>query len=276
MSTEAEMETEEIERRDRIRWTKPPRRIVLTYTAAFITAEIVGLLGSINLQSILEALFAFAAVNQAVFGYRTQRTAGLVMAALFSSRLLTLALPPLNISLPTHIFIIGLAGILVAYIATWVIGQDLSSGRTEEGFPLKRPLVSKGFTALITAASSLPIAWIGHALLDPQDIPIDPLMSSATLAFVIAAGCISVGALGEELLYRRLVAAMVQHTGQSQTPFISATLFAATYLATQNVGFVILMFFAGAFFAWSCERTGSLAPVVVAHAVASVLILLVL
>lgn len=273
---QAEQPPESVERRKTYSWFQGPRRLVLAYTVAFVVSEFCGALISIELQAILDALLILAAVNQAAFGFRTQRTAGLVMAALFSTRLTVLTLPPLEVSLPTLVGITGVIFTLVAYIATWVIEQDISSGRSQEGFPLKPPLVSKRFTAFITTLSSLPIAWLGHQLLDPKPFLINPMLSSTTLPLVIAGACLAVGALGEELLYRRLVAAMVQHTGHSQTPVISGVLFAASYMGTRNLTFVVFMFVAGAFFAWSCERTGSLKPVVAAHAIASILIFLIL
>lgn len=264
------------ERRQSRSWLSSPRRVVITYVVLFVIAEIVGAFFSVMGQAFITAGLAFFAVNQAVFGYRTKRTAGLVMATLFSSRLMTLTLPLAGVSTPTRAAIVGAAGCLVSYAAIWVLSQDVRSGRLSEGFALRPALISRRFTSALTVISGVPIGFAAHAILDPPPLLLDPIIDSASLPILIAVASLSVAALSEELLFRRLVAAMVQHTGQSQTPFISGILFAASYLATQNALFVALTFLAGTFFAWSCERTGTLKPVVAAHAMASVLVFVVL
>lgn len=265
-----------IERRQHRGWWQAPRRTVLVYLVLFIAAELIGAYVDITAQAYLTAGLAFFAANQAVFGYRTKRTAGLVMAALFASRLMTLTLPTAGISTPTRAALIGLSGCLVMYSAMWVLGYDIRTSRATEGFTLRRPFVNKGVTAALTVVSGVPIGFIAHQLIDPPALLIDPLLSSTTLPLVLAAGGLILGAFSEELLYRRLVAAMVQHTGQSQTPLVSGALYGATFIGTHDLRVIALMFAAGAFFAWSCERTGSLKPVVAAHAIASVLVFLVL
>lgn len=256
-------------------WLSRPRLVVVLYTAAFVATELIGAYRSPLLQAVLLALLAFAAVNLAVFGRQDSRSASVVMSALFAVRLATIALPTPDVSVTTETSMVGAIACVVAALAIWSMGkQDPVS--TTDGLTLKKPFVSKNFTAAITIASGLPVGWLAQKFLDPVPLPIDPVFGSTSFPWLIAAGALILGALGEELLYRRLVAAMVQDVAKSQTPIISALLFAATYLGTRDLGFVVLALVAGAFWAWSCERTGSIKPVVVAHAIASILAFLIL
>ena len=264
------------DRRQPKSWTDSPRRIVIAFVIAFIYAEVVGAFFSIPAQAALDAAFAFGAVNYAIFGWRTTRIAGLVMAALFTSRLLVLTLPATDIAVTTRIGIIAGLSIGLAYIATWVLSVDISSGRSNESYPLRKPLVSRSFTAAATILSGFPIGFIAYLLLTPAPLAVQDLFGSAILPWAVAVGAIGLGAFGEELLFRRLVGTMVRHAGGSQTPWISAAIYGSVFLATMNVGVIALMTAAGALFAWSCERTGSIRPVVIAHAIAGILLYVIL
>jgi membrane protease YdiL (CAAX protease family) len=265
-----------VDRRARRRWWQLPRSLVLAYTVLFVAIEAIGAFIDINVQVGLEAAAALLAVNHAVFGYRTQRTAGLVMTALFTSRLATITLPLDDASLTTRAGVIGAMTIFIVMLTTWVLRTDVSTGRTNEGFPLKRPLLTPSFTAAVTVLAGFPLGWAGSQLLAPHALAIQPIHGYQGIPWAIAVGCLLVSATGEELLYRRLVAAMVQHTGQSQTPIISALLFGATFFGTHNAGFIALAAAAGGFFAWSCERTGSIRPAIASHFIISVLVFVVL
>lgn len=267
---------EKVDRRERRGWFADPKRTVLVYVIAYVVSGALGAFVDVTIQAVLDAIFALAAVNHAVLGYRVKRTTGLVMAAVFTTRLMVVTVPATGVSLPTRTAIVASASILVAYVATWVLSHDVSIGRTDEGFPLKRPFLTRGFTSAITVASGIPIGWAAHAILSPSPLVLRSLHGSTALALLIAAFCLVIGALGEELIFRRLIAAMVQHTAQSQTPFISAALFAAAYLGTRNPAFIALTFVSGALYAWSCERTGSIKPAVTSHAIASLLVFVVL
>jgi membrane protease YdiL (CAAX protease family) len=265
-----------IERRRSRSWLDVPRRTVLFYMVLFVIAELVGAYVNIVAQAALDAIFAFMAINQAVFGRRTQKTTGVVMAALFTTRLMVITLPAADVSLPTRTAMVGAASCLVAYLATWVISHDIQKGRAQEGYSLKKPLISKTFTEIVTVLSAIPIGFAAYEILEPNPLFVNSLMSSTALPLVLAGAGLCIGALGEELVYRRLTAAMVQHAGQSQTPLISGILYSAAYMGTRNWAFVGLMFVVGSFFAWSCERTGSVRSVVAAHGLASLIVYLTL
>ena len=275
MSEQVEVTTQS-DRRIKHSWFDDPRRTVLFYVAAYIISGVIGAFISPIIQAILDAIFALIAVNHAVLGYRVKRTTGLVMAAIFVTRLMVVTIPATGVSLPTRTAILAFASILVAYVATWVLSHDVATGRVDEGFPLKRPFLTRGFTSVITALSGIPIGWAAYLILDPEPLHLQPLLGAEWIALAIACGCLILGALGEELIFRRLVAAMVQHTAQSQTPFISAAIFAAAYLGTRDAAFVVLAFAAGALYAWSCERTGGVKAAVASHAIANLLVFVIL
>lgn len=264
------------DRRRQREWWEVPRVLVPLYTVAFVLIEVLGVAVGVEAQAIAEAVAALVAVNHAVLGHRTQRTAGLVMAALFTARLTSFVLPSTTLSTPARTVVVGAVSVLTCYLAGRVLRTDIATGRADEGMPLKRPLVSASFTSAITVLSGFPMGWIGYQLLGPEKLDIHPLAGTEALPWVLAIGALLVGAIGEELLYRRMVAAMVAHTARSQTPLFSALLFGASYLGTQDIGFVALTTVAGGFFAWSCERTGSIRPTVIAHFIASVLVFVVL
>jgi membrane protease YdiL (CAAX protease family) len=268
--------TDSDERRAVRPWTSSPRRLVPAFCAAFVASEAIGAFVSIPLQAVADAVMAFVAVNTAIFGYRTKRTAGLVMAALFTSRLVTLTLPATHIASTTRMGLIGVLTVLVAYSATWVLGVDITGGRSDEGYALRPPIVSRSFTAALTVLSGFPIGWLAYDALKPDRLLIQSSAGGTALPWAVVVASIAVAAIGEELLYRRLVAAMVQHTGQSQTPLFSALIYGSVFLGMHNLAMVGIMTLAGFFFAWSCERTGSIKPVVTAHIIASMLFYVVL
>lgn len=263
------------ERRRVYSWLDDPRRTVVLYVAAFVVIEALGAYVSIALQAVLTAVAAFISVNLAIFGYRTKRTAGLVMAAIFTSRLTAITLPAAGVSIWTRTALVAITTVLVAYIATWVLGLDIASGRVDEGFPLRKPLLSRRFTTLLALLAGFPVGWAAHRLLDPDSLVVAPI-AGADLPWLGVVGAFAIGALAEELLYRRLVAAMVQHTGQSQTPVVSGVLFGAAYLGTRNLLFVGLAFATGTLWAWTCECTGSIKGPLLGHFIVSLLTYVVL
>lgn len=269
-------DSDPLERRRSRGWLETPRKAVVFYTAAFVVTEAIGAFVSLELQAVLGGLLAVLSLNFAIFGYRNQRTTGMVMAVLFSVRLFTIVVPFVDISLPARTAIVGLATVFAIYLASWVLSNDVMSTRAREGLPLKKPIVSAQFTTALVALSGIPIGFAAHELLQPDPLVMRPLLGLTALAWAVACLWLIVGALGEELLYRRLVTAMVQHTAMSQTPWISAILFAATYLGTRNAGFILLVFLTGAWFMWSCERTGRIRGPVIAHAIANLLVFVIL
>jgi hypothetical protein len=262
--------TDFTERRRPLTWLSRPRRIVILYVIAFVISEAVGVWVNLTTQAIADALLAFLAVNTAIFAYRTQRTVGVVMSALFTMRLVTIALPMNDISLPTRAALIGLLSCIVSYLATWVLGRDVESGRADEGFRLARSFLPRRSLIWLTVAAGVPLGVIAYEILQPRPLAIDAVANSTTLPILAAMIGLSIGATGEELLYRRVVAVMVHHTAQSRTPFISGILWAATYLAFEDWRMVVFAFVTGSAFSWTCERTGTVKPVIAAHAIASI------
>ncbi len=265
------------DRRQKLHWFKRPRRMVLLYTLTFVGTEIVGAFWSIELQAVLAAFLTVVCLNHTLLGYRNERTAAAVMASLFASRLFTITLPTTGVSLATRTAMVAAAMIVMFQLVTAVLRFDLRSARSREGFPIKATFLPRWVITAAVALLGLPLGYLAHEILDPaKQVMSHSLAGSSTLPWMIAGLFLSFGALGEELLYRRLVAAMTHHTATSRTPWVSAFLFSATYLGTRNAAFVGLMFVAGAVFAWSCERTGSIVGPVIAHAVASVMVFLIL
>jgi len=246
---------------------------VSLYVMAFVLTEAIGAFVSIPAQAVSVGVLLVIALNQASLGYQSRRTAGVVMSVLFTSRLVALTLPLQSTSLVTRSAVVGAAVVIMVALADWVLDNDISSSRHVESFPLKDPVVFRGLTTLLTALLGVPIGFAISALLEIDT----PRIGEASL-IVISGAVVALwlAAISEELLYRRLVAAMVHHTAGSRTTYISGILFAASYLGTRNVGMVILMFATGAAFAWSCERTGSIRGPVVAHGIALMLAGLVL
>jgi membrane protease YdiL (CAAX protease family) len=268
--TDLETSTEN-ERRSPRRWTDAPRRTVVFFVALFALIELCGVLFSVPAQAALTAVAAFACVNLAIFGYRTNRTAGVVMAAVFTTRLVALTLPATDISVPTRVGIVAVATIAIAYVATWVLSWDVSSGRMDEGFLLKPPFINRTVTSVLTMLSGFPAGAATYFAIRPDELVIQPLMGTVALAWGLAVGMLAAGALGEELIYRRLAAAMVHHTGRTQSSWPAAALYAAAFIGTQNPVMVAVAFASGALWSWSCERTGALEPVVVAHTIAVIM-----
>lgn len=261
----------ENDRRVARKWTEAPRRSVLALVSVFALIEVIGVFAGIPTQASLTALAAFGCVNLAIFGYRTNRTAGVVMTAVFTTRLVALTLPATDISLPTRVGIVAVATIAIAYVATWVLSWDVNTGRMDEGFLLKPAFIGKRVTALLTMLSGFPIGVASYFILTPDELAMQPLLGTVVVAWGLAVFLLSLAALGEELVYRRLMAAMVQHTGRSQAPWPSAALYAAAFIGTQNPLMIALAFVSGALWSWSCERTGTIEPVVVAHTIATIL-----
>lgn len=258
------------DRRTARNWTDAPRRTVLWMIAAFAAVELSGLI-SVPVQVALTALAVLVCVNLAVFGYRTNRTAGVVMTTVFTTRLATLTIPASGISDPTRAGLSAVVMISLSYMATWILSWDINSGRMDEGFLLRPPFRSKQFTAILTMLTGFPLGLGAYFILKPDELFVEPLFGITAIAWVIAVGCLALSALGEELIFRRLVAAMVQHTGRSQAPWPAALLYGAAFIGTQNPFMVALAFVAGLVWSWSCERTGTLEPVVVAHVITTVL-----
>ena len=173
--------------------------------------------------------------------------------------------------MPTRVGVVAFATIAISYVATWVLSWDVNAGRMDEGFILRPPLVSKRFTALLTMLSGFPAGLLAYLILSPDELVVQPLFGAAVAAWVLAVVLLAFGALGEELVYRRLMAAMVQHTGRSQAPWPSAVLYGAAFIGTQNPFMVLLAFSCGALWSWSCERTGTIEPVVAAHIITTIL-----
>lgn len=259
------------DRRIERKWTDAPRRTVPLLIAVFALIELSGVFISVPTQASLTALAAFCCVNLAIFGYRTNRTAGVVMSAIFTTRLVSLSLPATDISLPTRVGIVAAATIAISYVATWVLSWDVSSGRMDEGFILRPPWRSKRFTSIVVMLTGFPAGALAYLILQPHQLVMQPLFGTVAIAWALAVAWLCLGALGEELIYRRLVAAMVQHTGRSQAPWPSAALYAAAFIGTQNPLMVALAFASGAIWSWSCERTGTIEPVVVAHVITTVM-----
>lgn len=265
-----------IERRRSRSWKDAPRVYVLYYTAAFVIAEAVGALAGIEYQLALDALLLVVAFNHALFGFRNSRTAAVVMTAIFTTRLATLALPVTGVSIATRTGIIAAFVILIARLAVWVLYHDVNETRSNEGFGLKKPIVSVNFTTILVILSAVPLGVGAYLALKPEPLITQSLAGSLLLAWSIVVLLFIIGALSEELVYRQLVAAMVQHTGSSQTALISGVLFAAAYFGTLNPAFIAIAFVTGCWFAWSCERTGSLQGPVVAHSLISILVFVIL
>jgi membrane protease YdiL (CAAX protease family) len=259
------------DRRTERKWTDAPRRTVLILIAAFTIIELAGVIAGIPVQASLTAIAAFACINLAIFGYRTNRTAGVVMTAVFTTRLIALTLPATQISLPTRVGIVAVATIAISYVATWVLSWDVNSGRMDEGFLLRPPFISKRVTALLTALSGFPAGVLAYVILQPDELVVQPLFGTIAAAWTLAVIFLSFGALGEELVFRRLTAAMVQHTGRSQAPWPSAALYGAAFIGSQNPALIALAFACGALWSWSCERTGTIEPVVAAHIITTIL-----
>lgn len=250
-------------------WFSAPRDVVVLFTLLFVAIEgVSALTANIPVTVALFAVGSFVALNVAIFGHRTERTAGLVMAGVFTTRLITFALPLQDVAFTTRALLLGPLMILIAIVVTRVLRIDLRSGRANEGFPLKEPFISKGFVALLTLASGPVVGWIAYQLTEPSPIHIGEDGMRAILLWGVAILALCAVGMGEELIFRRTLAAMVQHTGNSQVPWFSATIYAATFFGTLNYQVVILAFLAGAFWAASCERTGSIELVVVAHCAA--------
>lgn len=265
-----------IDRRKPRSWKDAPRVYVLYYTAAFVVAELVGAYIGIEYQLPIYAIALITAFNHALFGFRNSRTAAVVMTAIFTTRLVTLALPVTGVSVSTRTGIVAIFMILIARLCVWVLYHDVNETRASEGFALKKPLISKSFTSIIVMVSGVPIGVLAYLLLKPEPMVTTSLMGSLLVAWTVVIALLALGALGEELVYRQLVAAMVQHTGSSQTAIFSGVMFGALYLGTLNPGFVLLAFATGCWFAWSCERTGSLQGPVVAHTIINVLVFAIL
>jgi len=257
-------------------WLTPPRLTVLAYAAAFAGAEAVGAFINIPLQAGLEAILLIIAVNHAVFGFRNRQTAGLVMSVLFASRLIAITLPSDSPSIGTRTAILAAVMIFAVSMAERVLGPDVISAGMPKRLHLKKPLVSARITTLAVAALGIPLGFAVASILDTQKIDVGPVAGVAAIGWGVLIAALVLGAAAEELVYRRLVAAMLHHTARTQAPWISGAIFAASYMGTGNAAMIGLMFVAGAIFAWSCERTGSLVGPITAHAIASVLALVVL
>lgn len=263
------------DRRAARRWIDPPRRTVLILLLVFAAIELVGLL-SIPAQASLTAVAAFICVNLAISGYRTNRTAGVVMAAVFTTRLVTLTLPATEISTPTRAGIVAFAMIAISYGATWVLSWDLNAGRMDEGFVLRKAWINKTVTSIVTVVSGIPLGIATYFALRPDEMLMQPLLGTTAVAWIVAFTLLGFAALGEELIYRRLVSAMVQHTGRSQASWPSALLYGSAFIGTQNPFMVLVAFVAGYIWSWCCERTGTVESVVASHAIATIVALVIL
>lgn len=251
-------------RKQTLSWLEVPRDVVVGLVALFVAIEAIGAFVSIPLQVVFTAFATFLALNISIFGHRTERTAGLVMAAVFTTRLITLTLPLHGVSLTTRGLLLGPVMVVMAYVATWVIGMDLLTARNREGFPLKPPLHSRTTTSILTALTGIPLGWLVYQVA-PESLIIEPILGVSALGWAELLLALLVIAFGEELIFRRLVAAMVQHTANSQTPWFSGILYGSIFFASHNPMMVLLAFGAGTLWAASCERTGSLHPVIAAH-----------
>jgi hypothetical protein len=261
-------------------WFAWPRSLVALYTATFVATEALGAYVGVEWQIGLVAALTLVSVNHALFGFRNARTSAVVMTALFTMRLITLTLPISGTSAPTRAGILAVFALLIARLAIWVLAYDVNETRETEGFPLRTPLVSRRITSAFVALMGIPIGAFAYEILKPAELVVTPLLGSAAIAWACMCVFLVLGAWGEEVLFRQLVAAMVQHTGNSQTPWISGILFGATYLGvglgTGHLLLAGLALLTGALFAWSCERTGSLRGPIVGHAIISLLVFVVL
>ena len=265
-----------IERHQLDRPTLSARRLLVVFVAAFVSAEFVGAYLSIPAQAGVDAVLSLIAINVAVFARRATRTTGLVMAALFTDRLVVLTFPASDISTTTRIGIVALFTVGIAYIVSRLLGSEISDNQSDNDVAEQTPQLSSNFVSAISVLAGFPIGWLAYQFLSPAPLVIQGLFGSVALAWAVAVAAIALGAVGEELLFRRLVATMVDRAWQSRVPWVSASLYGSVFLATANIGLIALMTLAGALFAWSCQRTGSIKPVVAAHGVASLLLFVVL
>lgn len=272
--TTAEVAIED--RRQQRGWLQTPRLFVVLYAVAFVVQEAIGATFGIVAQMGVLAVLILVAVNHALFGYRNARTAAVVMTALFVTRIIIVSLPVSGVSLSTRAGLIAVISIVIARLTLWVLAHDVSETRAVEGFALRRPVISRDFTTFVVAFSGIPIGVAAYALLDTTSMTVSPIFDSLGGAWTLVVALLALAAMADEMLYRQLVAAMVQHTGNSQTPIVSGVLYGAIFIATLNPLLVLLAGLTGAWFAWSCERTGSLQGPVMAHILINILVFVVM
>jgi membrane protease YdiL (CAAX protease family) len=242
--------------------------VELASVGAFAVAELIGLWSPLA-GGVCDGVLVIALVNQFVLSERDRRQP-LLLALAVVCLYRVLALTPLPATdFTNHVVLAGAPMLIAALLALRALEVPLPTLRIEP-----RAL---GVQALV-ALSGVPLAWVAYKLLNPGFVVTFSGTGGAHSAAVAATvtALVVFSGVGEEVLFRSLVHRAARSTFGDSALYVSAPVFAAAYIGTRSVPFVLFALAVGAFFGWCYERTGSAAGVAVAHGLVSVGVFVVL
>lgn len=233
---------------------------VWVYLVALVLAEVAGVAVSPGLGAALHAALFVALIVHYVWKpdapYRRMLP---VLALLPLTRILSLALP--SPELPS-IYWYALVGVPVL-IAAVLAARRLSFTPATLGLRGRFGAV-QGLIAL----SGLPLGAAAYLILRPAPLVAGDdwlAMAFGSLSLAVFAG------LTEELIFRGLFLHTTREVfGRTAAIVWSALLFAAMYVGSLSLGFVLLTGAVGLFFAYCVDRTGSLWGVIGAHSLMAI------
>ncbi len=210
---------------------------------------------------VLLLLLALAAAT----GGTADRNALTALALLPVMRILSLTVPIPGVSQIWWYLAISL--LLLAAVA--VLGRRGEGSWPRLAWPPPAWQKEVGF-----ALSGLPLAFVAFKIAAPPpllNLPAPPLVAVAAALVFVFAGAI------EEICFRGLLqGAAVGHFGKTRGLALTAALFAAAYLGSLSLPFIVLAAVVGLLFGAWVERTGSVWGAALAHGLLSLTALLIL
>lgn len=238
------------------------RSVELSYAAAFIATEVVGI-SHPTVAALMHAVLIVALVNHFVFadrGGRRPLLLGLAVASLY--RMLALTPLPGN-DFTSQVVLVGgpmLLGCLLALrlVRDWGISAGIR--------------VRRWGPQLAIVAAGIPLSDIAYKLLRPGFVVTFSGTGStrATTVAAAVAALVVFSGFGEELLFRVLIHDGARTRFGPSALYVSSLVYGAAYLGTRSLAFVLFAVAVGAFFGWCYEKTGSIVGVALAHSIISV------
>jgi uncharacterized protein len=239
---------------------------IWVYILAIVAAEVLGVTVDAALGFSAHALIVLALLVNYVWNesapYRRMLPALMLVPLL---RILSLALPSPAIPQIYWYLLVGVPVLLAAALAARLL--QIPAARL--GLNARFILVQ-----VVIALTGLPLALAAYLVLRPEPV----VSGSNWLLLAIGAGILVVFAgFTEEFIFRGLVLQTTREVFGAQAAIIaSSVLFAALYVGSLSLGFLILIGLVGVYFAVCVEKTGSLLGVTVAHSVMAIGLILVL
>lgn len=247
------------------------RLALATYGVLFLAAEL-SALADVRAQALGLAGLTVLAISRSAAGVGLTHVVGATVAAIAAVRLFTVTVPFGGVSTPTRAVIVGLCS-----LAVWHVASGATIGPLTKARPESPPAVARGqrWIRILTVLSAIPLSLLAFRLGDVEQLTYTTYLATPIFSIVALAAALAIGALGEELLYRRLLTRTLNTTAEIHSALLIGLVWAVTYVSTGGPAYLALIAVTGVGLAWAYKRTSSIRLVAFTHAVVSILALMV-